>query len=282
MENTVKTVLFLGLLTGILIGIGYLFGPYGLIIGLIFAVLMNFFAYFFSDKIVLWMYQAKEVSKSEKPELHAMIEGIVRIAKIPKPKVYLVKSANPNAFATGRNPKHAVVAVTTGILELLHKDELQGVLAHEISHIKNRDILIASIAATLAGIISFVGAMARWGAIFGALGGNDDDNGGGILGFLVLGIITPIMAFLIQMAISRSREYQADESAARLLGSGEGLVKALKKLEDGVKEHPMKAGGEAGASLFIVNPFSWKGFMKILSTHPATEDRVKRLQSLTF
>lgn len=281
MENTVKTVLFLGLLTGILIGVGYLFGPYGLVIGLIFAILMNFLSYFFSDKIVLWMYQAKEVSKSDRPELHAMIEDVARLAKIPKPKVYLVTSANPNAFATGRSPKHAAVAVTTGILDLLNKEELKGVLAHEISHVKNRDIFIASIAATLAGVISFVGAMARWGAIFGALGGNDEEqSGGGILGFLVIGIITPVMAFLIQMAISRSREYQADESAARLLGSGEGLVKALKKLEEGVKEHPMRGGGEAGASLFIVNPFSWKGFMTILSTHPATEDRVKRLQSL--
>lgn len=280
MENTVKTVLFLGLLTGILLGVGYLFGPYGLVIGLVFAVLMNFFSYFFSDKIVLWMYQAKEVSKHDKPELHALIEEIAKLAHIPKPKVYMVKSANPNAFATGRNPKHAAVAVTTGILELLNKEELKGVLAHEISHVKNRDILIASVAATLAGVISFIGAMARWGAIFGALGGNDDDNGGGILGFLVLGIITPIMAFLIQMAISRAREYQADESAARLLGSGEGLVKALRKLEDGVKEHPMQGASEAGASLFIVNPFSWKGFMTMLSTHPATDDRVKRLQAL--
>ncbi len=280
MENTVKTVLFLGLLTGILLGVGYLFGPYGLIIGLVFAILLNFLSYFFSDKVVLWMYQAKEVSTHDKPELHEMIEDIAKLAHIPKPKVYLVKSANPNAFATGRNPKHAAVAVTTGILELLHKEELRGVLAHEISHVKNRDILIASIAAALAGVISFIGAMARWGTIFGAIGGNDDDSGGGILGFLILGIITPIMAFLIQMAISRSREYQADESAARLLGTGDGLVKALRKLEEGVKEHPMRQESTAGASLFIVNPFSWKGFMKILSTHPATDDRVKRLQSL--
>lgn len=280
MENTVKTVLFLGLLTGILLGVGYLFGPYGLVIGLVFAVLLNFLSYFFSAKIVLWMYKAKEVSKHDKPELHVMIEEIAKLAHIPKPKVYLVKSANPNAFATGRNPKHAAVAVTTGILDLLNKEELQGVLAHEISHVKNRDILIASIAATLAGVISFIGAMARWGAIFGALGGSDEDNNGGILGFLVLGIITPIMAFLIQMAISRAREYQADESAARLLGTGEGLVKALRKLEEGVKEHPMRQESTAGASLFIVNPFSWKGFMTMLSTHPATDDRVKRLHGM--
>ena len=243
---------------------------------------MNFFSYFFSDKIVLWMYQAKEVEKKDKPELHALIEDIARLAKIPKPKVYMVKSANPNAFATGRNPEHAAVAVTTGILDLLDKEELKGVLAHEISHVKNRDILIASIAATLAGVISFIGAMARWGAIFGSLGGEDRENSGGILGFLVLGIITPLMAFLIQMAISRSREYQADESAARLLGNGEGLVKALRKLEHGVRDHPLEHGSKAGASLFIVNPFTWKGMMTLLSTHPHTDDRVKRLQGLKF
>jgi len=282
MENTVKTVLFLGLLTGLLLGIGYLFGPYGLVIGFIFAILMNFFSYFFSAKIVLWMYGAKEVSKKDKPALHAAIEEIADLAKIPKPKVYMMQSANPNAFATGRNPKHAAVAVTTGILELLNAEELKGVLAHEVSHVKNRDILIASIAATLAGVIGFVGAMARWSAIFGSMGGNDEHAGNNILGFLVLGIVTPVMAFLIQMAISRSREYQADESAARLLGSSKGLAQALKKLESGVRDHPLQSNSTAGASLFIVNPFNWKGFMTMLSTHPATEDRIKRLNGLAL
>ena len=282
MENTFKTVLFLGLLTGILLGIGYLFGPYGLIIGFIFALAMNFFSYFFSDKIVLWMYGAKEVSKKEQPELYKIVEEVAHLANIPMPKVYIVTSANPNAFATGRNPKHAAVAATTGILDLLTKEELKGVIAHEISHVKNRDILIGSIAATLAGVISFVGAMARWSAIFGAFGGDDRENSGGILGFLVLGIITPVMALLIQMAISRSREYEADASGARLLGDGTALAKALKKLETGVHHHPLKEGSPAGASLFIVNPFSWKGIMTLLSTHPPTEERVKRLEGMKF
>ena len=281
MENTVKTVLFLGLLTGILLGIGSFWGSTGLLIGLAFALLMNVFSYFFSDKIVLWMYRAKEVSEKEQPALHTMIKEIADLAHIPKPRVYIVPSDNPNAFATGRNPKHAVVAVTKGIMALLEKEEMRGVLAHEISHIKNRDILIASIAATIAGVISYIGVMTRWSALFG-LGGGDNDSRGNVLTFVVLGIITPIMAFLIQMAISRSREYQADESAARLLGSGDGLVRALHKLENGVKRHPLGFGSEAGASLFIVNPFTWKGFMTILSTHPATEERVARLKLLSL
>src|SRR3989344_3778699 len=209
MENTVKTVLFLGLLTGILLGIGSFWGSTGLLIGLAFALLMNVFSYFFSDKIVLWMYRAKEVSEKEQPALHTMIKEIADLAHIPKPRVYIVPSDNPNAFATGRNPKHAVVAVTKGIMALLEKEEMRGVLAHEISHIKNRDILIASIAATIVGVISYIGVMTRWSALFG-FGGGDNDSRGNVLTFVVLGIITPIMAFLIQMAISRSREYQAD------------------------------------------------------------------------
>lgn len=281
MENTVKTVLFLGLLTGIVLGIGYLFGPYGLVIAFLFALGMNFFSYFFSDKIVLWMYGAKEVSEKEQPVLYSTVREVAHLAKIPQPRVYIVTSANPNAFATGRSPEHAAVAATTGILDLLTKEELKGVIAHEISHVKNRDILIASIAATLAGVISFIGAMARWSAIFGAFGGDDRDNGG-LLGFLVLGIITPIMAFLIQMAISRSREYQADASGAELLHDGTALAKALKKLESGVRHHPMTKESSAGASLFIVNPFSWKGFMTMLSTHPSTDDRIKRLEAMNF
>ncbi len=276
MSNTVRTVLLLGLLTGVLIGIGSFWGYTGIVIGLVFAVLMNFFSYFFSDKIVLWMYKAKEVSESDQPELHKMVQHLSHLAHIPKPKVFIMNSANPNAFATGRNPKHGVVAVTTGIMDLLDKKELEGVIAHELSHIKNRDILIASIAATIAGVISYLGIVARWSAIFGGMGGDDDNN---ILSLIVLGIITPIMAFLIQMAISRTREYQADKSAAKLVGSPDGLINALHKLETGVRKHPLKASSKAGASLFIVNPFSAKGFMTLLSTHPATEDRIERLKS---
>lgn len=279
MENTVKTVLFLGLLTGILLGIGSFWGAAGLFVGLVFALLMNFFSYFFSDKIALWMYRAKEVSEKDQPVLHKIIGELAHLAHIPKPRVYIITSSNPNAFATGRNPKHASVAVTTGIMDLLDKEELRGVLAHEISHVKNRDILIATIAATIAGIISYIGLATRWSSLFG-FGGDDRNNN--VLTLLVLGIITPIMAFLIQMAISRSREYQADESGARLLGNANGLASALQKLEHGVKNHPLQFGSEAGASLFIVNPFTWKGFMTMLSTHPHTEERIKRLKGLSL
>jgi heat shock protein HtpX len=279
MDNTIKTVILLGLLTGIILGIGSIWGTNGLVLALVFAVLINFVSYFFSDKIVLWMYKAKEVTEKDQPDLFKMVREVVHLANIPMPKVYIVSSANPNAFATGRNPKHAAVAVTTGLMDLLEKDELKGVIAHEISHVKNRDILIASIAATLAGVISFIGVAARWSAIFGGIGGDRDD-GGNFITIIVLGIITPIMAFLIQMAISRSREYQADKSAAKILGSPHGLIKALQKLEDGVRKHPLKASN-AGASLFIVNPFSGKGITQMLSTHPTTENRIKKLKSYT-
>jgi heat shock protein HtpX len=282
MDNTVKTVLFLGILTGILLGIGSFFGYYGILIGLIFAVLINFFSYFFSAKIVLAMYRAKEVTENDQPELFKMVRQVSQLANIPMPKLYIISSANPNAFATGRNPQHAAVAVTTGLMDLLEEDEMKGVIAHEISHVKNRDILIATIAATIAGVISYLGIMARWSAIFGGFGGGDNDNGGNLISLLVLGIITPVMAFLIQMAISRSREFQADESAAKILHNPHGLIKALQKLEQGTRKHPLKFGSEAGASMFIVNPFTSKNFMKILSTHPSTEDRVNRLKSLSF
>ncbi len=278
MNNSFRTVLLLGLLTGILLGIGSFWGYTGIVIGLIFAVVINFAMYFFSDKFVLRMYRANEASESEYPQLHKAVARIANLANIPKPKLYVIPSMNPNAFATGRNPKHAAVAVTKGILQLLDEKELEGVLAHEISHVKNRDILIASVAATIAGVISYLGVMARWSAIFGGMGG--DDEGNGILSLIVLGIITPIMAFLIQMAISRSREYEADKSAAKILHTPDGLIKALQKLETGVSRNPLRFGSQAGASLFILNPFSGKAFMKILSTHPSTEDRVARLKKL--
>lgn len=283
MGNAFKTVFFLGILTGILLGIGALWGPFGLLIGLVIAILLNFAMYFFSAKIALAMYRAKEVSKKDQPQLYAIVKEVADKAKIPMPKLYIVSSATPNAFATGRGPKHAAVAATTGILELLDKEELRGVLAHEISHVKNKDVLIATIAATLAGVISYVGAMARWSAILG--GGSDDRNGnvlGSVITFIVLGIITPLMAFLIQLAISRSREYQADLSGAKLLQDSKGLASALEKIENGVKKQPLAFGSKAGASLFIVNPFSMKGFVTLLSTHPSTEERIKRLKALSF
>ncbi|MBT3324216.1 zinc metalloprotease HtpX [archaeon] len=278
MDNRIKTVILLGLLTGIILGIGSYWGYSGLVIAFVFVVVMNFFSYFFSDKIVLKMYRAKEVTENDQKDLFKIVREVASLAGIPMPKVYVVPSSNPNAFATGRNPKHAAVAVTTGIMDLLEKDELKGVIAHEISHVKNRDILISSIAATIAGVISMVGVMTRWGALFGGFGGRDGDNN--IVTFLVLGIVTPIMAFLIQMAISRSREFMADESAARILHSPHGLIKALEKLESGVKKHPLKFGSKAGASLFIVNPFSMRGLTKFLSTHPPMEERIRKLKSL--
>ncbi len=277
MDNKVKTVLLLGLLTGILVGIGSFWGYSGLIVGLVFAVLINFGSYFFSDKIVLAMYRAKEADEKDYPALYRVVRDVVHLAKVPMPKVYIVNNANPNAFATGRNPKHSAVAVTTGLLDLLEGDELKGVIAHEISHIKNRDILVSTIAATIAGVISYFGMMARWSALFG-IGGDRDNN---IVAMLVVAIITPIMAMLIQLAISRSREYLADASAAKILHTPMGLIKALEKLENGSKRKPMKGVSEAGASLFIVNPFSMKGLTNLLSTHPPMKDRIDKLKRLS-
>jgi len=275
-ENHIKTTLLLGALTGIFLGVGYLLGSYGgMMIGLVIAVLINFGSYFFSDKIVLAMYRAKKTEEKDNPELYKIVKEVSHLAGIPMPKLYIVNNANPNAFATGRNPNHAAVAVTTGILDLLDDGELKGVIAHEMSHIKNRDVLIATIAATVAGVISYVGFFARWGAIFG--GGDRDGNN--IVSLLVLGIITPIVALLVQMAISRTREYMADASAAKILHNSHGLVSALEKLHNGVKKHPLK-GNQAGASLFIVNPFSLKGMFSWFSTHPPMDKRIERLKSL--
>jgi len=278
MENTLKTVIFLGALTGILIGIGSFWGYTGITIGFIIAGLINFVSYFFSDKIVLAMYRAKEVKENEQPELYKMVREVTHLAHLPMPKVYIIPTNNPNAFATGRNPDHSAVAVTHGIMHLLEKDELKGVIAHELSHIKHRDILISTIAATMAGVISYVGIMARWGALFGGFGGRDGNNN--LLGILILGIITPIMAMLIKLAISRSREFAADEGAAKILRNPHGLIKALQKLEEGTKRHPLRFGSLAGASLFIVNPFTMRGLTSLLSTHPSTKSRVERLKSL--
>jgi len=275
-ENHAKTALLLGGLMAILLGVGYLLGSYnGMIIGLVFAVLINFGSYFFSDKIVLAMYRAKKIEEKDNPRLYKLVKEVVHLANIPMPKLYIVNSANPNAFATGRNPKNAAVAVTSGILDLLSDSELKGVIAHEVSHIKNRDILVATIAATIAGVVSFLGMMARWGAIFG--GGRDRNN---LVSLLLVGILTPIIALIVQMAISRTREYMADASAAKMLHNSHGLVSALEKLHSGSKHHPMRSGSQAGASLFIVNPFSLKGMVALFSTHPPMEKRISKLKSL--
>ena len=280
--NQIKTVLLLSSLTALLILLGGLIGgKNGLLFGLIFASLMNFVSYWWSSKIVLKLYKAKEADKKEYPELYSMIDEIRRSAQLPLPKIYIVDMPQANAFATGRNPKHGVVAVTTGILNLLEKNELKGVLAHEISHIKNRDILISSIAATIAGIISYVAIIARWGTMFGGMSG-DNDNNNNMLELIVLAIITPIMALIIQMAISRSREFLADETGAKLIKDPFSLASALEKINQNVKHNPLKPLGvtEATAHLFISNPFKGKSFLNLFSTHPSMEERCNKLRSM--
>lgn len=280
MINQIKTVALLGLLTGLMLVVGSMIGGTGgLTIALVFAGLMNFGAYFFSDKIVLAMYGAKEAKKSHYAKLHHIIEDVASRAGIPKPKVYVLPTETPNAFATGRSPSHASVAATEGILKLLTEEELRGVMAHEISHIKNRDILVVTIAATIAGVISYLAHMAQFAALFG---GGRDDEGQNPIGWLVLAILTPIIATLIQLAISRSREYLADESGARTIKNSKALASALKKLEAGVRHNPMHMGSPATSSLFIVNPFRGEFLVQLLSTHPPMEKRIEKLSQMTF
>ncbi len=243
------------------------------------AVLLNVGMFLFSHKIVLAMYHAKEITEKQEPKLHKMVADVAQKAGVPKPKVYLVESANPNAFATGPSYKKGIIAYTTGIRTLLTDDELRGVTAHEMSHIKNRDMLVSTIAATIAGIISYLASMAQWAAIFG--GGNDDDRGN-IVGLLILAILTPIIAMFIQLAISRSREYLADETGAKIIGTGEPLARALEKLEKGSRANPIEHSNTAANNLFIVNPLAGKNFFTLLSTHPATEDRTRRLRNMKF
>ncbi|MDO8656104.1 MAG: zinc metalloprotease HtpX [Nanoarchaeota archaeon] len=283
MKNQLKTVLLLGLLTSLFLVIGAFFGgKTGLLIGLLFALGMNFVSYWWSAKIVLWMYKAKEADTKEYVHLYDTVREIAHTAGLPMPKVYIVETPQSNAFATGRNPEHAVVAVTTGILQLLTKEELRGVLAHEMGHVKNRDILISTIAATIAGVISYVAMIARWGAIFGGFGGRDGERGSGILELIVLGIIAPLMAMIIQLAISRSREYLADETGARLVKDPHALASALEKIEKNVAHHPFQAVGstQATAHLFISNPFKSGAWLSMFSTHPKTELRCKRLREM--
>jgi heat shock protein HtpX len=280
MTNSIKTVLLLGLLTGLILAVGQLLGgPQGMMIAFVFSVLLNFGSYWFSDKIVLAMYRAREVTEAEAPELYSIVHNVALRAGMPMPRVYIIPTDTPNAFATGRSPEHAVVAVTEGILRLMNRDELEGVLAHEVSHVKNRDILISSVAATLAGVIMMLAHMARWAAIFGGFGGRDRDDNGGIVGLLLTAILAPIAAMLIQMAISRSREYQADASGAKTLGNPLGLASALAKLSRANEIAPMDVRPET-AHLFIVNPLSGRSLANLFSTHPPIEERIARLRAM--
>jgi len=281
MWNTVKTFLFLAILTVLFIFVGSLIGGKpGATIALILAGIMNFIAYFFSDKIVLAMSGAQPISREEDPELHAIVEEVARRAGIPKPKVYLIPSETPNAFATGRNPENGVVAVTAGIRRLLTREELAGVIAHEIAHIKNRDILISTVAATIVGAISYLAQMAQWSLFFG--GHRDDEEGHSpfaYVGLLVAIVIIPLAATLIQLAISRSREYLADETGAKIIRNPIALAKALEKLEAWNRAYPMDVN-PAQAQMFIVNPLSGKSLMALFSTHPPIEERIARLYKL--
>jgi heat shock protein HtpX len=248
-------------------------------VAFIFAIGMNFFAYWFSDKIVLGMYRAKKVTESEAPELYGIVRRLAQKAEMPMPKVYIIEQEQPNAFATGRNPKHAAVAVTTGIMRMLSQEELQGVIGHELAHIKHRDILVSTIAATIAGAISFLAQMAQWAMIFGHRG--DDEEGGNPLAALVMMIVGPIAALIIQMAISRSREYSADEGGARLAGNPRYLSGALRKLHLASQKIPMNAN-PATSHMFIVNPLAGGGILKLFSTHPPIEERIMRLDSMSL
>lgn len=278
--NNVKTVVLLGALTGLLMLLGgFLGGKQGVVIAFVIATVMNFGSYWFSDKIVLAMYRAKEVSEQDAPQLYSVVKGLALKAGLPMPKVCIVPGVTPNAFATGRDERHAVVAVTEGILRILGREELEGVLAHELTHIKNRDILVGSIAATLAGAIMMIASMAKWAAIFGFGRSSEDDDGGGIIGLILLAVLAPIAALLIQMAISRSREYLADQGGARIAGNPYGLASALEKLSAASKAVPMDTN-PATAHMFIVNPLSAKSIVSLFSTHPPIEERVRRLREM--
>jgi len=281
MTNVLRTTVLLAALTALFLVIGgAIGGNQGLFIAFVFALLMNFVSYWFSDKIVLSMYGAREVSVQEAPDLYRLVQRLAQRSGIPMPRVYIIPSDAPNAFATGRNPEHGAVAVTEGILRILNTDELAGVLAHELGHIRNRDTLIMTVAATLAGAITMLAHMAQWGAIFG-FGRRDeeDSGGGGMLSLLFMAILAPIAATLIQLAISRSREYFADSTGAAIAGSPSGLARALEKLHYASQRLPMDAN-PATAHLFIVNPLTGGSLVNLFSTHPPIEERIRRLRHI--
>ena len=280
MSNMVKTTVFLALLTGLFIAVGGLLGGRsGMMMAFVFALIMNFVSYWFSDKIVLKMYGAQPIGESEAPVVHRIVRNLATRAGIPMPKLYLIPSESPNAFATGRNPQHAAVAVTHGIMRIMDERELEGVLAHELSHVLNRDILISTIAATVAGAISMLANMAQWGLMFGGSRHDDEGRGTNPIALLLTVILAPLAAMLIQMAVSRSREYQADASGAQLTRNPTGLASALAKLGQATKMVPMDAN-PATAHLFIVNPLSGRALGNLFSTHPPLEERIARLRAM--
>lgn len=285
MGNFFKTAVLLAALTCLVVLIGgAIGGQQGMLIAFVLAAGMNFASYWFSDRIVLSMYRAQPVDERSAPELFSMVRRLVTRAGIPMPKVYIIPEDTPNAFATGRNPEHAAVAVTEGIMRMLDDEELEGVLAHELSHVKNRDTLIMTVAATLAGVITYLAQMAQWAAMFGGARRSDDEDsgsGGGAIAAIVMAIVAPIAAMLVQMAISRTREFQADASGARIAGRPWGLAKALEKLEMAAIMSRMQAT-PATAHMFIVNPLRSGGIASLFSTHPTTQERVARLRSMQF
>ena len=280
MSNMFKTAILLGLLTAMLVLIGgAMGGQQGMAIAFVLALAMNFASYWFSDKIVLAMYRAQPVDEAGAPGLHAIVRRLAMRAAIPMPRVYLIPVDTPNAFATGRNPEHAAVAVTEGIMRVLSEDELEGVLAHELAHVKNRDVLISTIAATLAGAITYLAHMAQWGAMFGGGRSDDDEGGRNPIALIAMAVLAPLAAMLVQMAVSRAREFQADASGARLAGRTYGLATALEKLEVASHVAPM-AANPSTAHLFIVNPLSGQALMRLFSTHPPIEERIARLRAM--
>jgi heat shock protein HtpX len=280
--STIRTTLLLAVLTVLILWIGKMIGGQGgMLVAFILAVIMNAGSYWFSDKIVLAMYRAQPIEESQAPKVYQIVRELTAEAYLPMPRIYMIPQETPNAFATGRNPENAVVAVTEGIMRILTPAELKGVLAHELGHVKNRDILVSSIAATLAGAIMILASMARWAAIFGGFrGGSDEDRGGGILGLIVTAVLAPIAATLIQLAISRSREYLADETGAHLAHNPEGLARALEKLAAASERIPMDANPST-AHMFIVNPLSGRTLAGLFSTHPPIEERIRRLRSMS-
>ncbi|WP_297067871.1 zinc metalloprotease HtpX [Thermococcus sp.] len=275
-----RTGLLMAVLTGLLMGIGYLFGgPNLALVMFLFSMLFNFITYWYSDRIVLGWYKARVVDEYEAPELYSIVRNLAERAGLPTPKVAIIPTDTPNAFATGRDPDHAVVAVTQGLLRILNRDELEGVLGHELTHVKNRDMLIGTFAAAMAGAIIQLAYWARWIAIFGGFGGDRDD-GENVLAVILVAILAPIAAMLIQAAISRSREFLADEGGARISGKPQALASALMKIDEAVRYRPLKNGNPATAHMFIINPFRGLGLATLFSTHPPTEVRIERLRKI--